>query len=275
MDRFDKALLRYGMGEFTDVDIVRCTGLTVRAWRELIRTRAVATITESQGRGHVRLCDQTVLKRAAAISALNRAGLSLAVSGHVAFALPSHTLLYEVCDPWMILFNRSPNSQDELPPRVKNPPAKWFNPNTSDEADPRSDWMVSIYDGRFVGLISDVRDPPTIFGELSHDSAAFLTWWPRRGRDQRMGCLIEGFCDRDPKLLGHVSDWESPARWSKELKSLGYRYERHDEDDDPLCLAANASIRSPILTTTVNVTLAIRRALRRYLEITPPTSEPK
>jgi hypothetical protein len=66
-----------------------------------------------------------------------------------------------------------------------------------------------------------------------------------------------------------------PSAMVQRVKSLGYRYERHDEDRDPLCLIADASIRNPLFTTTVNVTLAIREALRRYLGITPATSEPK
>ena len=104
----DEALRRYGNERFTDDDVVRCSGLSVRAWRELIKLKAVRTVTESLGRGHVRVCDATVLKRAAVISALNRAGFSLAVSGHIAYSLPLHTLLYGICDPWMILFQRSP-----------------------------------------------------------------------------------------------------------------------------------------------------------------------
>src|SRR5438105_12645202 len=96
---FDDALRRYRNGAFTDDDVTRCTGLSTRAWRELIKRRAVHTITQDRGRGHFRLCDATVFKRAAAIAALNQAGFSLPVSGGVAYFLPYHTLLYTVCDP--------------------------------------------------------------------------------------------------------------------------------------------------------------------------------
>ena len=274
---FDEALRRYGIGRFTDDDVVHCAGLSVRAWRELIKTRAVATITEGQGRGHVRLCDRTVLKRAAAIAALNRAGLSLAASGHVAYALPFRTLLYDFCDPWRILFQTSavPDPLNGLPPRVKSPRAAWFNPNTPAEADGTGDWVVNIYDGRFVGVIYDARDPPRIFGDLRKDGATFIGWWPLRHRVPRlrMGRVFEGFLGkRHPSYFDAVSEWESPAEWSKELKSLGYRFERHDGDRDPLRIAADASIRSPLVTTSVNVTLAIRKALRRYLDIEPVVS---
>jgi hypothetical protein len=83
---FDDALRRYRKDRFTDLDVTRCTGLSVRAWRELIKLRAVRTVTENRGRGRVRLCDATVFKRAAAIAALNRAGFSLAVSGRITSA---------------------------------------------------------------------------------------------------------------------------------------------------------------------------------------------
>ena len=81
-----------------------CTGLSVRAWRELIKIGAVRTITEDRGRGHVRLCDATTLKRAAVIAALNRAGFSLAVSGRIAYFLPIDELLYAIWDPCWIFF---------------------------------------------------------------------------------------------------------------------------------------------------------------------------
>jgi hypothetical protein len=51
----DDALRRYRKDRFTDLDVTRCTGLSVRAWRELIKLRAVRTVTEDRGRGRVRL----------------------------------------------------------------------------------------------------------------------------------------------------------------------------------------------------------------------------
>src|SRR5437588_6678841 len=102
------ALRRYRNDAFTDDDVTRCTGLSTRAWRELIKMRAVRTITQDRGRGHIRLCDATVFKRAAAIAALNQAGLSLPVCGRIAYFLPYHSLLYAVRDPFKILLQHSP-----------------------------------------------------------------------------------------------------------------------------------------------------------------------
>ena len=42
----DAALRRYRKGLFADHDVTRCTSLSVRAWRELIKIGAVRTITE-------------------------------------------------------------------------------------------------------------------------------------------------------------------------------------------------------------------------------------
>jgi len=181
-------------------------------------------------------------------------------------------LLYEICDPWMILFECSTkrDSHPGLPPRVRKPRAVWFNPNTAAEPDPGGDWLLRIYDGRFVGAIYDAKHPPTIFGDLRNGGATFIAWWPFRRRVQRMGRVIDGFLrDRPPKFLDFIGQWESPAKWPKQLESLGYRFEPHNENRDPLCAAADASVRSPLFTTTINVTLAIRSALRRYLNLEP------
>jgi hypothetical protein len=137
---------------------------------------------------------------------------------------------------------------------------------------------VNIYDGRFVGVAYDARDPPTIFGDLRNDGATFIGWWPLRRRvpRPRMGRVFEGFLRELPATRFDTAQaLESPGPAVKELESLGYRYERHDEDRDPLCLTADESIRSPIVTTSVNVTLAIRKALRRYLGMTPAMSDLK
>lgn len=116
---FDEHLWRYRQNAFTDDDVTRCTGLTLRAWRELIKLRAVHTLAEPRGRGRVRVCDASVLKRASVIAALNQAGLSLAVSGQIALCVPFHSVLYEIVDPIKIFFDqrsrRIPKSRFTIP----------------------------------------------------------------------------------------------------------------------------------------------------------------
>ncbi len=264
----DEALRHYRTGRFTDGDVTRCTGLSGRAWRELIKNRAVRTVTENRGRGRVRLCDATALKRAAVIGAINRAGFSLAASGQIAYFLPLHTLLYEVCDPCAILFQRSADVDPKtgLPPRVEKPKADWFDPGKPAKAELESDWLLEIYEGRFVGVMFNAKDEPTIFGDLRNESTSFVAWFPFRRRVHWMGNAIEAVAhELPPKIVDFIAKWEDPAHWTDQLELLDYEYEKHDRDDDPLCIAAEATARSPLFKTSINITLAIRKALRRYL----------
>ena len=86
----------------------------------------------------------------------------------------------------------------------------------------------------------------------------------RRVRDREVGAEF----GRE-RLAEAVAAWEDPARWSRELNLLGYSYEEHASEDDPLRAAAEAVVSSPLFKATINVSLAIRKALRRYLGIEP------
>jgi hypothetical protein len=162
-----------------------CTGLSVRAWRELIKLKAVRT-EEGRGPGRVRICDRTNLKRSAVISALHQAGFSLAVAGPIALFLPYHTLLYEVCDPITILVRHSTEIDPKTgaPPRVERPMVDWFDPLKPAKTDAAVDWLIEIFDGRFVGVRYDSgKDAVTIFGDLREQGTRFVAWLPlpRRG----------------------------------------------------------------------------------------------
>ena len=275
MTDLDDALQRYRENRFTDTDVTGCTGLSVRAWRELIKHRAVRTVTERRGPGRVRLCDTTVFKRAAVIYALNQAGLSLPVAGRVAYFLPFHTLLYTVCDPLTILFQRRADgdTRTELRPRVQRPIVDWFDPDKPTTANPETDWLIEIYDGRYVAAIYNpvLKDEPTIFGDLRQDGARFVAWVPFARRNQITGGAL-GEMAREllgPRFIDFVAEWSDPTKYRKELKSINYEYVKHDSDTDPLCIEAEVMARSPLFKTTINVTLALLRALRRYLSIEP------
>src|SRR3954453_14583683 len=101
---YESRLRSYAIGVFTDDDVTSCTGLTVRGWRELIKSGAVRT-TETRGRGRIRSCGATTFKRTAIIAALNGAGYSLPVAGRLAYLLPLDPMLYSVCDPLFILLD--------------------------------------------------------------------------------------------------------------------------------------------------------------------------
>jgi hypothetical protein len=266
---FDDALRRYRSDRFTDADITDCSELSVRAWRELIKTGAVRTVQEGRGRGRVRLCDAVVFKRAAVIAALNQTGLSLAVSGQIANFQPFHTLLFTVCDPLTILFE---HPVTELPTRVERPKTDWFDPRKPAQADPQTDWLIEIYDGRFVGCLYDSKSEPTIFGDLRNDRASFFAWYPSHRRSQVVGTAIERLAvELLPyhRFVDFVADFENPEKWRTALQQLDYKFEKHDAEGDALRSVAGASVRSHTVKITVNVSLAIRKALRRYLEIEP------
>ena len=174
---------------------------------------------------------------------------------------PFHTALYELCDP--ILLRRA--GAGELRTKVH-----WFDPNRPAQAEPESDWWVEIYDGRFVGITYGPKHAPVIFGDLRDDGAHFVGWVPLHRKNQFVGCAIEKLAREfgREKLAEAVAAWEDPTRWPHELRDLGYRYEQHGEDD-PLRTTAAATVKSPLFTTNINISLAIRKALRRYLRIEP------
>jgi hypothetical protein len=273
----NEALRRYREGRFADENITHCTGLSVRGWRELIKFRAVRTVTERRGPGRVRLCDATVFKRAAVISALNQSGVSLAVAGQIAFFLPYHRLLYEVCDPITILLRYSSEIDPKtgLPPRVERPIVDWFDPLKPAKTDD-VDWLIEIFDGRFVGVRYDTaKEAPLIFGDLRQQATQFVAWLPFARRDQFTGGAIARIAQelRGDGLIRIIADWEDPSKWAKEtakeLDRYGYQFEHHESKADPLCIAAEIAVRSPVFKSTINIALAIRKALRRYLGIEP------
>ena len=263
----------YRVGRFTDEDVVRCTGLSARGWRELIKFRVVRTITENdRGRGHVRLCDAIVFKRAAVIAALSEAGFSLAVAGRIAYFVPFHWSLFEICDPGNVSLRGATVSDTHrvLPLRLRKANANWFNPARPASVDPKTDWLVQIHDRRFVSVVYRPAEKPVVFGDLREEGTKFVAWVPHYAKSHFVRSVVAQLAmewapagDRYPDV---VSEWEEPTKWTKELRSLGYEYEKHPADD-PLRRAAEATVRNPLSTTTVNVSFAIRRAIRRYLGI--------
>jgi hypothetical protein len=271
----NSALCRYREDRFSDRDIVGCTGLSARGLRELIKRKAIRTEQIGRGPGQVRICDATTLKRVAVIAALNQCGLSLAVAGQVAFFLPYHTLLYAVCDPITILFENSSeiDLQSGLPPRIERPLVDWFDPLTPAKAEADIDWQVIIFDGRFVGVQYDTSKAVTTFGELRQQSTQFVAWMPFPRPDKLAGGAIERIARerRGDGFIKFIAEWEDPSKWLKQLRRIGYRFEHHDHETDPLRMAAQAAVRSAVVKTEINVTLAVRKALRRYLNLEPPS----
>jgi hypothetical protein len=262
---FDDALRRYRAGQFTDEDVTDCTGLSVRSWRELIKVGAVRTITDERGRGRKRACDATTFKRASVISALHREGFSLPTAGRLAYLIPLDHLIYNSSDPITILIDRSRKVDPAtgLPPRRKQPLADWFDPNKPAKVDPGNDCLIEIYDARFVGVRYRAQKP-VIYGELHDDRTRFTSWY----EFQHQGLIHD---ERLKKIVEIVAKWDCRGEPANRIDEtfLDYKYEDHDQTDDPLRITAEATARNPVSTTTVNISFAIRRAIGRYLGIEP------
>jgi hypothetical protein len=274
----DRPLRRFRQDRFTDRDVTACTGLSQRAWRELIKLRTVRTVTEDRGRGVIRVCDATVFKRAAVIGTVNRAGWSLAVSGQIAYFLPLHTLLYAVCDPSLILLQRSRDLDPRtgLPPRRDRPLLHWFDPGQPTEVELENDWLLDVYQRQFVGIRYTATAEPWIFGDLRNDGAAFVAWIPLHQRDPALGPAINAVLkELAPRFIDYIKDREDPTEWTKELRPLGYNFEQHERNSDPLRVAAERAARSPEFMTTINLSLALRKSMRRFLGIEPAVRQSK
>jgi hypothetical protein len=277
---FKEALRHYCTGAFTDDDIIRCTGMKRRGLRELIKVRAVRTITEGSGRGRVRLYGPTTLKRVAGIAALNQAGFSLETAGRISALPPLRALLYGVHDPRTVIMDLlgPVDPATGLPHLLKKPLADWFDPNKPATADPQNDFAIEIYDGRFVALNHAALGEPMIYGELRDEGTRYVAWLPFPGQDQ----LIPRAANEIRRILPPHNIDDYFAKWNAfelpdqiDPRFLKFEPEKHHTKDDPLCIAAEATVRSSVFKTSVNLTLAIRKTLRRYLGIDPllPDSE--
>jgi hypothetical protein len=265
----DNRLRRYREGRFADEDVTRCAGLSVRAWRELLKIGAVRTIAEGRGPGRIRRCDATTFKRTAVIAAINAAGFSLAVAGRLAYFLPFEELLFAIWDPFTVLFlhDAADDPQTGLPPKRKPPQVDWFDPDTPAKVDSENDWFIRIYDGRFIAGDYRVAGKPNeafIYGDLRDAGATFVSWLAFDERRPVFDDRLKSFVDKfDAK-------WLPPNPWSDRLDPiLDYKYERHDAEYDLLRRTAETASHSPICEISINITLALRKALRRYLGIEP------
>jgi hypothetical protein len=196
----------------------------------------------------------------------------LAVAGRIAYFVPFHWSLFEICDPGNVSVGGATVSDTHraLPLRLRKANAKWFNPARPATVDPRTDWIVQIHDRRFVNVVYPPAKEPVVFGDLREEGTKFVAWVPRYAKSQFVRSVVAQLAmewapagDRYPDV---VSEWEEPTKQAKELRSLGYEYKMLGADD-PLRKAAQATARNPLFTTNINISLAIRRAIRRYLDI--------
>jgi hypothetical protein len=262
-ESFEQALARYQRNEFTDADVTACTGLSARSIRQFIKVGAVRTRSEDRGAGYIRRFDATTFKRLALASAIHDSGLSLTLAGQLAYLLPGDRQFYAHYDPINVLCDTtlSVDSNGELPPRLETPRFDWFDADKPAAADPENDRLLEICDGRFVALAFKQRGEPLFYGYLRNDGTEFVSWWALQSHTS---AVFSTDADVAPK-------WEDPLSWANRIdpKFLNYRYEYHDGETDLLMREARASAQRPVFKTSINLSLALRLALRRYLGIEP------
>lgn len=259
--KLERALRRFRKDIFTDNDVSRCTGLSPRSVRELIKFGAVRTRSEDRGAGHIRTFDSTMFKRLAVISAVHEASFNLQVAGRVARVLPSADLLYRTHDPISALCETAGPGQDrDYPPRAVR--AKWFKPDEPAAVDAEYDWLLEIFDRRFVALVAQGKRVRMVYGDLRNDGTKFVSW----GSIHALSVSAATGDGRKPGTQGSTSD-QVDAR-SVELGS-----EEREDPDEALVLEASAAKWRPISTMSINASLAIRLAVRRYLDIESLSAE--
>ena len=259
-ESFEQALARYQRNEFTDVDVTACTGLSARSIRQLIKVGAVRTLSEDRGAGYIRRFEAPTFKRLALASAIHDAGLSLTLAGQLAYLLPGDALLYARYDPINVLCD-SVDSRGDLKPRRQTPWFDWFDADKPAASDPENDHLLEICDGRFVTLTFKGRSAPLFYGDLREAGTQFVSWWTFQSHTS---AVFSTDADVAPK-------WEDPRSPANRIdpRFLNYRYERHEGETDPLRREARAAAQRPVFKTSINITLALRLALRRYLGIEP------
>ena len=119
---------------------------------------------------------------------------------------------------------------------MQRPIVDWFDPDKPATANPETDWLIEIYDGRYVAAIYDcnAKNGPVIFGDLRQEGARFVAWFPLLRRNQITGGAI-GEMAREllpyHRFIDFVADWEEPTKVAQRaqisrlrIRKTRYRY---------------------------------------------------
>ncbi len=121
--------------------------------------------------------------------------------------------------------------------------------------------------------IYNTEGEPLIFGDLREKGTKFVAWFPLHWRPQFNEATEEIVKELLPhRFVEFVAEWENPLKSSAERHLIDYKVEKHT-DRDRLHIAAEAAVRNPEFKTSINISLALRNALRRYLRIDPAGSK--
>jgi len=279
---------RWEQGEFADEELSEISGLAIRSLRDLAKWGAIETSGGGKGRGKRRKWKRPAICKAAMTAAFQRAGLPLPMGARLAFHF------------WNLQPNNSYDPFMRFPKWEKlAEPFDWEKRAdgehvikaylTDDFANARHDEdfdsYVHIINGVYVIAQSAVvpyiqafheegRDAMAEMffvrlGRLSDDGNTFLTWHrPRRKR----------FFNEEERAA-----WETAKAEGVELKdflaNLGPRWDMEEQYGDEISLdflqyqlepeaneeKASKAFNNFTVKTSVNVTLAMRTAMRRAI----------
>jgi hypothetical protein len=263
--RFEDALKWYRQSRFTAADVTRATGLSERSQRELQKLGILQPVPQANPKAQ-RLLNTTMLKRAAIIAPLNRAGLSLGVAGRVVYAaMMLENLVFDIVDPWDVYYDAATEFDPETGlfgvRKLPHNRDTWFDPAHS-PASAEADFFLAVVNSRFVMLGTD--DPGSTYGELTPDLTDFV-WWENamydhvreRSRDGEVQLSVKGVGDHSPAPFGTFDNTADP-------KTITFKIKPATDEDEK---AAEAAKNNPVSMLTINASLALRIALRRLLYI--------
>lgn len=261
---YEQRLDWYRQGRFTAEDVTRATGLSERSQRELLKLGVIDAIPQAKTKQ--RVINAHMLKRAALVAPLNRAGLSLGVAGRIVYAaMMLEDLIFDIVDPWDVYYDAATPFDPETghcePRALPHSRDTWFDPAHRPTAED-DDFRICIVDSKYVLL--GVGKPDAAYGELTPDLTEFI-WWENSmhdhiralGKDGVLHLSVKGIGDHSPVPFGTFDVTENP-------KTLTFRTKAATEKDGE---DAGQAFENPTSLLTINASLALRIALRRLLHI--------
>ncbi len=251
--KLEDALIWYQRNRFTADDVTRA---------ELQKLGLLSPVLQ-ETKTRLRLLTSHMVKRAALIAPLNKAGLSLAVAGRIVCAAPMlEDLEFDIVDPWHMFYEFDHELRMFQPRKFPHPRAVWFAPDQM-LATANDFVRLEVIDSHYVNI--RIGESGGTYGELTRDLTDFV-WWenamydhlPRVGGEAQLSVL--GVQDHLPAPPGSFSKGNDP-------KTLRFSTKTVTEEDER---AARGATKSHVSMLIIDVEFALRVALRRLLYVDKP-----
>lgn len=237
---------------FTDQQVTAACDLHLDNLRKLITWRAVIPIVGGGGRGKTRKWSLMRANRITVIATIFNAGFSLRMA---------HTITY--CAPLdRLFFALNPSALTGGAIKKEG----WLDPDNSKIRVNPQDWYLDIANGQFVY----VRGPDLLWciGRIGDHGTRFISNEPVHAAYSKDRVTPEHWEDYPQAFQTlqkrNLAKWENPFSPEDRINpdSLAYSY---DPDlDHELAERAHANPRS---LTTINISLSVRIALRKLLQL--------